>query len=103
MMNKVRIVLITSGLIFVAITPCAQTGENTDVRSGIHHDEYDRLLEKYVNEQGLVNYAAWKQSEPDVSALDDYLKQFARTPDPPAQGNEKAAALVNAYNAFMLH
>jgi hypothetical protein len=35
---------LTFGLIFVAITPRAQTGENVDVRSGINHDEYDRLL-----------------------------------------------------------
>jgi hypothetical protein len=103
MMNRLRIALITSGLIFVATTPRPRTGENADVRSGIHHDEYDRLLKKYVNEQGLVNYAAWKQSAADVSALDGYLKQFARKPDLPAQGNEKAATLVNAYNAFMLH
>jgi len=60
------------------------------------------LLKKYVNEQGLVNYSAWKQNAADLSALDDYLKQFAPRPDNPAQDNEKAAALVNAYNAFVL-
>ncbi len=80
-----------------------QIGGNVDVPSGINHYDYDRLLKKYVNEQGLVSYGAWKQSAADVSALDDYLKQFALKPDTPAQGNEKAAALVNAYNAFMLH
>ncbi len=80
-----------------------QIGGNVDVPSGINHYDYDRLLKKYVNEQGLVSYGAWKQSAADVSALDDYLKQFAPKPDTPAQGNEKAAALVNAYNAFMLH
>src|SRR5205809_4834502 len=79
-----------------------QTGENVDVRSGIDHDEYDRLLKKYVNEQGLVNYGAWKQNKEDLSALEDYLKQFAQKSDNPAQGNEKAVSLVNAYNAFML-
>jgi len=79
-----------------------QTGENVDVRSGINHDQFDRLLKKYVNEQGLVNYGAWKQNEADLSALDEYLKQFAARPDNSAQGNEKAAALVNAYNAFVL-
>src|SRR5213080_1243137 len=79
-----------------------QTGENVDVRAGINHDEFDRLLEKYVNEQGLVNYGAWKQNAADLSALDDYLKQFAAKIDNPAQGNEKAATLVNAYNAFVV-
>ena len=79
-----------------------QGAENVDVSIGIDHDDYDRLLKKYVNEQGLVNYGAWKQNRPDVTALEDYLKQFARKADNPAQGNEKAASLVNAYNAFML-
>jgi Protein of unknown function, DUF547 len=79
-----------------------QTGENVEVRSGINHGDYDRLLKKYVNERGLVNYSGWKQNQADIQALDDYLKQFASKIDNPAQGNEKAASLVNAYNAFML-
>ena len=80
----------------------AQTGENVDVRAGIDHREFDRLLKKYVNEQGLVNYGAWKQNAADLSALDQYLKQFAGKIDNAAQGNEKAASLTNAYNAFVL-
>jgi hypothetical protein len=103
-MNKFWILLIIFGLICigVAVRARGQTGENVDVRAGINHDAYDALLKKYVNEQGLVNYRAWKQNQADDSALDDYLKQFAAKPDTPAQGNEKAATLVNAYNALML-
>ena len=92
-------------LVFVGSAARAQqtqNGENIDVAIGIDHDEYDRLLKKYVNEQGLVNYGAWKQNKEDLSALEDYLKQFAQKSDNPAQGNEKAVSLVNAYNAFML-
>jgi hypothetical protein len=89
-------------LIFAGVIARAQTGENVDVRSGIKHDAYDALLKKYVNEQGLVNYGVWKQNKADISALEEYLKQFARKADNPAQDNEKAASLVNAYNAFML-
>jgi len=97
-------ILIIFGLICVGAVAGTkgQTGENVDVRAGINHDEYDALLKKYVNEQGLVNYAAWKANAADLSVLDDYLKQFAPRPDDPAQANEKAATLVNAYNAFML-
>jgi hypothetical protein len=90
----------------------AQTGENVEVLAGINHAEFDGLLEKYVNEQGLVNYGGWKQDATDLSALDHYLQQFAGKTDPPshafgaagnaARGNEKAASLVNAYNAFVL-
>ncbi len=89
-------------LIFAGVIARAQAGENVDVRAGISHDAYDALLKKYVNEQGLVNYVAWKQNKTDISALEDYLKQFAQKADNPAQDNEKAASLVNAYNAFML-
>src|SRR6266536_4570176 len=104
--NKMRpwIFLIIFGLVCLGVAACAkgQTGENVDVRAGISHDAYDALLKKYVNEQGLVNYVAWKQNKTDISALEDYLKQFAQKADNPAQDNEKAASLVNAYNAFML-
>src|SRR6059036_3103165 len=98
------ILLIVFGLACVGVLVGArgQIGENVDVRSGINHGEFDRLLEKYVNEQGLVNYGAWKQNAADLSALDDYLKQFAAKIDNPAQGNEKAASLVNVYNALVL-
>src|SRR6266568_6000856 len=104
MSNKLWILVILFGLVCVGAVAGTkgQTGENVDVRAGINHDEYDALLKKYVNEQGLVNYAAWKANAADLSVLDDYLKQFAPRPDDPAQANEKAATLVNAYNAFML-
>ncbi len=78
------------------------TGDNVQVRAGINHDVYDRLLKKYVNEKGLVDYGGWKQNSADLSALDDYLKQFAGAAEPAAKGNERAASLVNAYNAFVL-
>src|SRR6266568_1047346 len=103
-MSKLWILLILFGLVCIGVVARTkgQTSENVDVRSGINHDEFDRLLKKYVNEQGLVNYGAWKQHATDISALDSYLQQFAAKIDKPAQGNEKAAGLVNAYNAFML-
>src|SRR5262249_53683331 len=103
---KIIIFLFTAGLLIFATAIVraqkSQNGENVDVRAGIDHSEFDRLLKNYVNEQGLVNYTAWKQSTADLSALDHYLDQFAAKIDNPAQGNEKAAALVNAYNGFVL-
>src|ERR687892_2911975 len=100
----IPLILLIFGIIFVnaAVRALAQTGENIDVRAGINHDEFDRLLKKYVKEQGLVNYGAWKANAADLSALDEYLNQFAAKADIAAQGNEKAASLVNAYNAFTL-
>jgi len=86
----------------IAARARGQTGENVAVRAGIRHEEFDRLLKNYVNDRGLVNYTAWKQNAADLSALDGYLNQFAPKPENPATGNEKAASLVNAYNAFVL-
>ena len=102
-MSNLRILLtiLTFGFTLVSAAR-AQTGENVNVSAGINHDEFDRLLKKYVNEQGLVNYGAWKQNAADLSTLDEYLKQFAAKIDNPAQGNEKTGTLINAYNAFML-
>lgn len=70
--------------------------------SGIDHSAWDGLLKKYVDDKGLVNYTAWKNSQEDMSALDAYLKQFAAKAEKPAEGNEKAASLVNAYNAIAI-
>jgi hypothetical protein len=50
-----------------------------------------------------VNYGAWKQNAVDLAALDEYSRQFEANATNPAQGNERAASLVNAYNAFTLH
>lgn len=68
--------------------------------SGIDHSAWDGLLKKYVDDKGLVNYNAWKNDKGDVDSLDGYLKQFAVKAEKPADGNEKAASLVNAYNAI---
>ena len=103
-MTKFWILLILFTLIGTGVVARAraQSGENVDVRSGINHDLFDGLLKKHVNEQGLVNYAAWKQNAADIAALDEYLEQYAEKLENPAQGNEKAATLVNGYNAFVL-
>jgi hypothetical protein len=103
-MIKLWILLPICLLIFLglALRTRAQTGETIELPAGIGHGEFDRLLKKYVNEQGLVNYAAWKGDKADLAALDDYLKRFAGKIDNPARDNEKAASLVNGYNAFVL-
>ncbi len=101
----------SSLLALAAILPlaaCAQDGgkkaKEVEVNcpAGINHAAWDRLLKKYVDARGLVNYGGWKNNPQDRKALDDYLKQFAAKADKPAAGNEKAASLVNAYNAITI-
>ncbi len=101
-----------SGLLALAavlpLAACAQGGgkkaKEVEVNcpAGIEHAAWDRLLKKYVDARGLVNYAGWKNNPQDRKALEDYLTQFAAKADKPAAGNEKAASLVNAYNAITI-
>ncbi len=90
---------------FFAVTPAVAKEKDKEVScpSGINHGAWDKLLKKYVNNKGLVDYTGWKNNKADLAALDNYLKQFAPKADRGAQGNEKAASLVNAYNAITIH
>jgi uncharacterized membrane protein YdjX (TVP38/TMEM64 family) len=72
------------------------------VPAGIDHSEWNRLLRTYVNPKGLVDYARWKSTPTDMQALRGYLAEIARPARPEAQGTEKGAALVNAYNALTI-
>jgi Protein of unknown function, DUF547 len=72
-----------------------------NVPAGVNHDAYDRLLKKYVDQNGLVAYEKWKANSEDRKALSTYLEQFAASGNN-ASGNERYASLTNAYNAFVL-
>jgi hypothetical protein len=72
-----------------------------DVPRGINHAPFDSLLGKHVDPAGLVDYAAWRESEEDLQTLRDYAAQFAAV-GPAAGGHEKIAGLINAYNALTI-
>jgi len=66
----------------------------------IDHRAWNTLLAKYVDDQGLVNYEAWKASQTDVTALDSYLQSLSRAdPQRQAAREAKLAFWINAYNA----
>jgi hypothetical protein len=88
-------------LCLVTLLPVTLRAAPVEVPRGIEHDPYDRLLQKYVNDRGLVNYKAWKESADDRKALRDYTAQFAPA-GPFAEGDEKVASLINAYNALTI-
>jgi hypothetical protein len=71
-----------------------------EVRAGIDHADWSRLLRAYVDERGLVDYAGWKSSREARAALDAYLARLAAASAPAATGNDRAASLINAYNAL---
>lgn len=64
------------------------------------HKPWETLLQKYVDANGLVDYASWQK---DQSKLDVYLATLAANP-PLAlwSHNERLAYWINAYNAFTI-
>lgn len=88
-------------LCILAAVPLA-AAPTIGVPAGIDHTEWGRLLDRYVDDQGLVDYSAWRESESDLQALDQYLAQYALQTGVLAEGHEESAALVNAYNAFTI-
>ncbi|MFW6106944.1 MAG: DUF547 domain-containing protein [bacterium] len=79
-------------------------GNATASLDAVDHSTWDRLLRTYVDEDGMVDYAAWKASEADRAALSEYLATLSRA-NPTAQTSKagKLAFWINAYNALTIH
>ncbi len=64
----------------------------------IDHSVWDGMLQKYVDEKGMVNYGAWKANSGDSQSLDQYLADLSQS-----NGNgskeQQVAFWINAYNA----
>lgn len=97
-MNPKLLAAISSLVVLIAPT-LRSDGEAVVVPANVSHEAWDALVKKYVNDRGLVAYADWKKNQPDLQALDGYLKQFAEKPLTVASGNDAAASLINLYNA----
>ena len=68
----------------------------------INHASYDALLGKYVDEDGYVDYAAWRGSGTDRRALRDYLATLSRASTAlPATSEAQLAFWINAYNGTL--
>ncbi len=69
----------------------------------IDHADWDRLLRKYVDADGLIDYASWKDSGDDVAILDAYLESLGRgDPQAAASRGSRLAFWINAYNALTI-
>jgi len=70
----------------------------------VDHSAWDQLLKKYVNRDGLVNYAAWKRSVEDRAKLRRYLETLGRAdPRLPTTRAGRITFWINAYNALTIH
>lgn len=72
--------------------------------NSVSHEVWSDLLGKYCNEQGLVNYRAWKASQEDMDKLRDYLNTLASAADPlECESAVRLAFWINAYNAVTVY
>lgn len=70
----------------------------------IDHEEWDALLQKYVDDRSLVAYAEWKDNAGDVQSLDRYLARMGCVDlSKPAAKNAQLAYWINVYNALTIH
>lgn len=66
----------------------------------IDHAAWDALLKKYVDDQGLVDYRAWKANLSDRRELEQYLAHLSSATFPAqTSAATKLAFWINAYNA----
>lgn len=77
-----------------------QTAETTVVRDSARHAQFSRLLARYVDEKGQVDYARLKRQED--STLAPYLQQLAATNPARLTRDAQLAFWINAYNAYAL-
>lgn len=69
----------------------------------VRHDLWTSLLKRYVDKNGSVDYANWKQSSADLRSLDEYLDLLSRaSPDLPGTREARLAFWINAYNAVTI-
>lgn len=66
----------------------------------IEHGAWDKLLHKYVNQRGQVNYRSWQANRSDAALLDQYLQTLSRASLSTSASKEARLAFwINAYNA----
>ena len=66
----------------------------------VSHAAWDELLRRYVDAEGNVDYAGWKDSVSDMRRLDKYLEELARLDTRrEATASERLTFWINAYNA----
>jgi len=103
--------LVLIGVFFVAnrpqvITIDAAIPENFPV-SGFAHDAFERLLRKYVDADGNVDFDRWHQQVADRELLDGYLAAVgsfspAATPERFPKKSDELAYWMYGYNGYVI-
>ncbi len=70
----------------------------------VDHAPWETLLQRYVDNDGYVNYTAWIASSTDRQALDRYLNSLSQASlNARSSHDAKLAFWINAYNAVTVH
>ena len=80
-------------LLLLSIAGC-----NYSQSSGFDHSKFDALLKVNVEENGMVNYSAFKNNKD----FDDYIKSIAEADVSNLSKEDKLAFYMNAYNATVI-
>ncbi len=89
----------------VLASPVIPVGANVPANQRLSIDQIDHatwnaLLAKYVDANGMVDYATWKATAADQQALDAYLAHLSQASlSKPASREGQLAYWINAYNA----
>jgi hypothetical protein len=97
--------LVLVGLVLAGCTGGAnvqpvRAQEAVSAPSDVDHSVYTDLLQSYVDEAGMVDYAGLKTDHD--AALAPYLRQLAETDPSNLDESEQLAFWINAYNALTL-
>lgn len=96
--------LLFTGLILFTYYPLAAVDTAATTVSRLSespdHRAWNALLQRYVNQQGRVNYTDWRNH---MQSLNAYLQSLTNTPPGADWSREaKMAYWINAYNAFTI-
>jgi hypothetical protein len=89
-------------LAIAGLSGCRGPEKPVAIAAGIDHASWSRLLRKYVDTRGFVDYARWKSDAADRADLRNYLARIGSPASEPAMGSDADASLINAYNAFVI-
>jgi Protein of unknown function, DUF547 len=96
-MKKIGILLV----LWVSILSANCTTTPSSDSKGIEHGQWDKLLKKYVNDKGFVDYAGFKKDEATLGLYLDLLSKNAPN-EKTWTADEQLAYWINAYNAYTI-
>lgn len=81
------------------VTPAIAKSQNPTTVEGFDHSLFDAVLQKYVDDEGMVNYTDLQNSPED---LDQYLDLLDKSDPAILEESDRLAFWLNVYNAYTL-